>query len=167
MVVLGLIKNKSMKTFINIAIFIISTTIYSQDLEYLKKLDTIYIPYYGKANEKKYDIQTRIIPTNFKERSYTFKLDSIYLSFDHVQFIGWKKKNANIESETKKVKKAFLKKIKNKIISPDLLNQFDNDKINCDILSQIKVFYILDFIEKKRKVTLYEVAYMGHCSGLE
>ncbi|MEL1255383.1 hypothetical protein AAEO57_16450 [Flavobacterium sp. DGU38] len=150
-----------------IILFIISTNVFGQDFEYLKKLDTIYIPYHGKANEKKNDIQTRIIPTDFKEKSFAFTLDSIYLSFFHLEFKGWEKKDINVRSERKIVNKRFLKKNKDKIISPDLINQYDNEKINCEILTQNKVFYILDLTEKKRRVILYEVNYMGYCPGIE
>lgn len=142
-------------------------TFYSQNFENLKKLDTIYIPYHGKKNEKKHDIQTRITPTNFKEKSYTFDLSNENINFYHVQFKGWEKKDANIESEFRKVNKAFLKKNNLKIINPDSLNQYNSYEINCEIFTNDKVFYILDFTEKKRKIMLYEAIYMGHCPGVE
>ncbi|MXO06071.1 hypothetical protein [Flavobacterium sp. HBTb2-11-1] len=153
--------------FYLIMAFIISLNVFSQNLEYLKKLDTIYIPYYGKENEKKHNIQTRINPTDFKEKSFNFQLKNIFLSFFHVEFKGWEKKDTNIKSQRKILNKAFLKRIRNKIIMPELINQYNNEEINCEILAQNKVFYILDFTEKKRKIILYEVVYMGHCPEIE
>ena len=67
--------------------FIISLNVFSQNLEYLKKLDTIYIPYYGKENEKKHNIQTRINPTDFKEKSFNFQLKNIF--FSHSKIISF------------------------------------------------------------------------------
>lgn len=150
-----------------IIFFLISNFAFCQKVEDIKKLDTIYIVYHGKKNEKKHDIQTRITPTDFKEKSFAFSLDHIHLSFDHVEFKDWEKKDNNIKSERKVINKAFLKKIKNKVITPDGINQYNNDEINCGILTQNKVFYILDFTEKKRKTVLYEVNYIGHCPGIE
>ncbi|AOC95372.1 hypothetical protein BB050_02258 [Flavobacterium anhuiense] len=155
-----------MKNFSFIILFF-SFSIYSQDIDSLKKLDTIYIPYHGKENEKKHNIQTRIIPTDFREKSFNFQLKNIFLSFFHVEFKGWEKKDTNIKSQRKIVNKAFLKRIRNKIIMPELINQYNNEEINCEILAQNKVFYILDFTEKKRKTILYEVVYMGYCPAIE
>jgi len=40
-----------MKTILCTLIIFSIATIYSQNLEYLKKIDTIYIPYHGKQNK--------------------------------------------------------------------------------------------------------------------
>lgn len=117
--------------------------------------------------KKKHNIQTRIIPTDFREKSFNFQLKNIFLSFFHVKFKGWEKKDTNIKSQRKIVNKAFLKRIRNKIIMPESINQYNNEEINCEILAQNKVFYILDFTEKKRKIILYEVVYMRYCPAIE
>lgn len=149
-----------------IAIIFTSTTIYSQDSESLKKIDTIYIKFKGIKNEKKHNIQTHITPNNFDEKAFVIKLknDKGILQFDHVKYKNWEKKNADITSEIKKVNKLFLKKNKDKIISSKLLAQYNYQKIVCEILSRSKTLYIIDYTEKKeRNITLYEVILINYC----
>lgn len=152
-----------------IVILFTSTTIYSQDLEFLKKLDTIYIQFKGAKNEKKYAIQTRITTTDFNEKAYTFILNNKQnFYFEHAKFKSWKKKDANIVSEIKSVDRFFLRKIKNKIINIKDLKKYDNQVIACEIFSQLKTLYIIDYTQKKDKnITLYEVVSYNNCKILE
>ena len=71
-------------------------------------------------------------------------------------------------SEVRKVNKSFLKKNKNKIISTYLLDQFDYEEIVCEIFSQLKTIYIIDYTEKKQKeIVLYEVVLINYCPAYE
>ncbi|RKR04678.1 hypothetical protein C8C83_4011 [Flavobacterium sp. 90] len=151
-----------MKTFINIAIFILSTTIYSQDLQYLKKLDTIYIPFkQGKYNIK---IDYPEEKDGLKNRSYIFnykKNDSHYFDFEL-------KKNPNKILEIRKADKSFLRKNKKNIIKIKGLEKFDYQDIQCDLFTRLKTFYIIDFSEKKdRAYIIYRVTHINSCISRE
>lgn len=155
-----------MRTIIyTIAIFFTSLIIYSQDFEHLKKLDTIYIEFKDNKNEKKYSIQTRIQPTNFDERAYNFVVEDLWgLYFQHPKYKNWEKQEANIVSEVRKVNKSFLKKHKKDIIGIDFLKKYKSEDIVCEILTQLKILYIIDFTEKKKgNVKIYEVNSINVC----
>lgn len=150
-----------------IAAFFLTTVIYSQDFDYLKKADTLYIKFRGKENEKKYIIETRITPSNYEEKVYNFTLENKngLLHFEHSKYKNIEKKNANQVSEVRKVNKSFLKKNKKKIIDVYDLKEYKYDDIICQLFSPLKTFYIIDFTEKKkRNVTIYEVNCMNNCS---
>ena len=144
-------------------------TIYSQDFECLKKLDTIYIEFKGHKNEKKYSIQTQIQPINFNERAYNFAVqDKWELYFQHPKYKNWEKKEANIVSESRKVNKSFLKKYKKNIVRIDSLKKYTYNDIVCELFTQLKVFYIIDFTEKKKgDIMLYEVNCINYCPSIE
>lgn len=159
-----------MRTIIyTIAIFFTSLIIYSQDFEYLKKSDTIYIEFKGNKNEKKYSIQTRIQPTNFDERAYNFVVQNKWgLYFQHPKYKNWEKQDANITSEIRKVNKSFLKKHKKDIIGIDFFKKHEHNDIICELFTQLKVFYIIDFTEnKKGNVILHEVNCINYCPSIE
>ncbi|SFC55161.1 hypothetical protein [Flavobacterium phragmitis] len=97
-----------MKKILYVITILLSQTIFSQDFEYLKKVDTIYIKFKGCKNEKKYSIQTRVQPTNFDERAYNFLVkDKGYLYFQHQKYKNWYKKEENIVSEVRNVNRLF------------------------------------------------------------
>lgn len=155
-----------MKNFLfTITFYLISISIHSQNYNSLKESDTIYIIFKGKNNEKKYSIDTRIQPNNFDERAYNFVLPGKFgLYFQHPKFKNWEKKEANIVSEVKKVNKSFLKKNKKHIIGINFLKKYEQNDIICQLFTQLKVFYIIDFTEKKKgTVLLYEVNSMNFC----
>ena len=60
--------------FYTIAILLISQIMHCQNFDFLKNSDTLYIAFKGKKSEKKLDIQTRITPNNFNEKSFQFNL---------------------------------------------------------------------------------------------
>lgn len=160
-----------MKTILyTLTILFVSITGRSQEFEYLKKLDTIYIEFKGKKNEKKHSIQTRNEPQNFDERLYSFSLKKplIRLNFEHWKFINWKKKEANIVSEVRKVGTVFLKKHKKEIIKIRYLEKYNYDEIICKLFSPLKVLYIIDFTEEiKGNAILYEVNCINYCPIIE
>ena len=70
--------------------------------------------------------------------------------------------------ENKSIKKSFLKKNKEKIIEIDSLKKFDDQDIQCELFNRLKVFYIIDFSEKKgEKFKMYRVVFMRHCYAIE
>lgn len=153
-----------------IAILVIPITVYGQEFEFLKKMDTIYLEFKGMEKEKKYNIQTSLIPNNFYEIAFVLSLknNKLILNFEHVKYKNWEKKDANITSEVRKVNKLFLVKNKYRIISTNLLDRYDYEKIVCEILKSTKVFYIIDYTEKREKgITLYEVISLNLCKVME
>jgi hypothetical protein len=153
-----------------IAILVIPITGYCQEFEFLKKTDTIYLEFKGKEKEKKYNIQTSLIPNNFNEKAFVLSLKNkkLILNFEHVKYKNWEKKEAKITSEVRKVNKLFLKKNKSRIISTNLLDRYDHEQIVCEILRSTKVFYIIDYTEKREKgITLYEVISLNMCKIIE
>jgi hypothetical protein len=146
-------------------LLLFSIKLFSQNYNSLKESDTIYIEFKGKINERKYSIDTRIKPNNFDERAYNFVLPGkLALYFQHPEFKNWKKKDANIISEVRIVNKAFLKKNKEHIIGINFLKKYEQNDIICQLFTQLKVFYIIDFTEKKKgNVMLYEVNSMNVC----
>lgn len=152
-----------------IVAFLTSTIIYGQDFEYLKKSDTIYIEFKDRKNEKKDIIHSQITSNNFIERAYDFNLfDKQNFYFQYSTFKDWTKKEANIISEIRKVNKSFLKKHKKEIIRIDSLKEYKYNDIVCELFSQLKVFYIIDFTEKKKgNFMLYEVNCINYCPSIE
>lgn len=149
--------------------FFISTIIYSQNFECLKKLDTIYIEFKGRKNEKRDILHSRITSNNFLERAYDFTLaDKQHLNFQYSTFKNWEKKEANTVSEIRKVNKSFLKKHKKHIVRIDSLKKYAYNDIVCELFTQLKVFYIIDFTEKKKgDIMLYEVNCINYCPSIE
>ena len=155
-----------MKNFLlTITVYLLSISIHSQNYNSLIKSDTIYIEFKGKNNEKKYAIDTRIHSNNFDERAYSFVFPGkLALYFQHPQFKNWEKKDANIVSEIRDVNKSFLRKNKKQIIGLNFLKKHEQNDIICQLFTQLKVFYIIDFTEKKKgNVVLYEVNSMNVC----
>jgi hypothetical protein len=146
-------------------LLLFSIKLFSQNYNSLKESDTIYIEFKGKINERKYSIDTRIKPNNFDERAYNFVLPGkLALYFQHPEFKNWEKKDANIISEVRIVNKVFLKKNKEHIIGINFLKKYEQNDIICQLFTQLKVFYIIDFTEKKKgNVMLYEVNSMNVC----
>lgn len=148
-----------------IVTFLASSITYCQGFENLKKSDTIYIKFKGKKNEKKDIIHAQIQSNNFIERAYNFApFDKQNLSFQYSTFKNWDKKEANIVSEIRKVNKSFLKKHRKEIIGIDFFEKYKTEVIVCEILTQLKVLYIIDFTEKKKgEVKIYEVSSINIC----
>lgn len=146
-------------------LYFLSISIHSQNYDSLKESDTIYIEFKGKINERKYSIDTSFKPNNFDERAYSFVVPGkLALYFQHPEFKNWEKKDANIISEVRKVNKAFLKKNKEHTIGINFLKKHEQNNIVCQLFTQLKVFYIIDFTEKKKgNVILYEVNSMNVC----
>lgn len=151
---------KNMKYLYILALVFIGHVMYSQSYESIKKLDTIYIPY----REGKFNIKINYPEENngFKNRSYIFNYkkkndNSFYFEFDR-----------NKTSENRKIKKSFLKINKEKVVEIDSLKAFDYQDIQCELFNRLKIFYIIDFSEKKgRNIKMYRVIFMRHCNVFE
>ena len=64
----------------------------------------------------------------------------------------------------RKVNKSFLKKNKKHIIGIHFFKKYEQNNIICQLFTQLKVFYIIDFTEKKKgNIMLYEVNSMNVC----
>lgn len=143
-------------------IVLFTSSVYSQSYEHIKKLDTIYIPFREGKYNIKFDYPVEI--DGFKNRSYMFN----YKKKDEHGFDFEFKKNPSKIVETKKINKKFLKKNKEKIIEIDSLKKFDYQDIQCDLFNRLKIFYIIDFSEKKGKNSkMYRVVFMRHCIVFE
>ena len=132
-----------------------SYTMYSQSYEYIKKLDTLYIPF----REGKFDSKVNYPPekNGFKNREYTFKdkknNNKFYFELDR-----------NKISENMKVNKSFLRKNKRNIIKINDLKKFNYQDVACDLFNRLKIIYIVDFSEKKDKgIMLYRVMSLNLC----
>jgi hypothetical protein len=131
---------------------------YSQTYEYIKKLDTIYIPFRVGKFTSKIDFPEE--KNGFKNTEYIFMkndLDETTLSFEF-------DRNSDKILENRKVNKPFLKKIKKNIIEINSVKKFKNQDIACNLFCRDKIIYILDFSERKDKViTLHRVWYINYC----
>ncbi|WP_035647477.1 hypothetical protein [Flavobacterium sp. ASV13] len=147
-----------MKNFSIVIVLFISSCIYSQSYEQIKKLDTIYIPFKeGKYNVK---IDFPEEKDGFKNRRYVFndnKKNTYSFEF---------KKNANLTLEKEIINKSFLKRYKGKIVKIKSLEKFDDQDIQCELFNRSKVFYIIDFSENKKGIK-YRVIFMNMCNVRE
>ncbi|RKR04685.1 hypothetical protein C8C83_4018 [Flavobacterium sp. 90] len=133
---------------------------YSQDISYIKTLDTIYV----KFKEDK--LQTRFVfPDDykgFKERRYTINFSDDekkeFFKFFFTEYLNSEKREKGIKAEIKIVKKAFLKKHKEEIIGIDFFQKYGIIKSTYEAFEKCKVIYLIDMNEKKKgKINLYEV----------
>jgi hypothetical protein len=141
---------KYLYIYILICFFNIS---YSQSYEYIKKLDTIYIPF--KKSTFNIFIDYPEEENGFKNRRYILNY-----KMENVNTISFELDRKKLE-ENKKVKKSFFKKNKEKIIEIELLKNYDYQDIACVLFNRLKIIYIIDFSEKK--VMLYRVMSMNYC----
>ena len=133
---------------------------YSQDISYIKTLDTIYVKF------KKDKSQIRFIFPNdyqgFKERHYTINFvdngKKEFLKFFFVEYSSSEKREKKLKSEAKIVKKSVLKKHKNQTIDIDFFKKYGIIKSTYEAFEKCKVIYIIDKSEsKKGKLNIYEV----------
>lgn len=149
-----------MKYLYILTLVFLSHIMYSQSYKYIKKLDTIYIPFREGEFNIKIDYPEEI--NGFKNRSYIFNYkkkndNSFYFEFD-------RKRTA----ENRNIKKTFLKKNKKKIIEINSLKKFDYQDIQCELFNRLKIFYIIDLSEKKDDdIKMYRVIHINSCYSIE
>lgn len=156
------------RIFYTYAILLVTNLLLAQNLDHFEKSDTLYIPFKGKCSEKKYDIQTRSEVNDFSEKAFQFnmKKSKFILNFQYVKYKNPSKKEANITSERINVGKDFIQKHKNKILSISLLKQLSYAEIACEIFSQTKTLYVVDYTTKN-EIIIYEVNSMNYCPSIE
>lgn len=146
-----------------IILFLFSNFGFCQDIDNIKKLDTIYISFTKKKNSQK-----NVYTINYRDyRFYLKTKKNEYLLFekpDYKDSLSEKGRSflPRIEDES------FLKKHKNAIINVNFLKKLETDYIACELLSDFKTLYIVDMSESKRKkVVLYRVYLIYHCPVYE
>lgn len=156
-----------MKNLTILLFFCISNFINSQDIEDIKKLDTIYIEYNGeKSISRIIEVKDK---NGFTNRIYNFsslnqnKLNKNVLIFFH-KFKNSEKRNINQLSEIKIVNKNFIKKNRSKIIGKSFFSRYESCELEIKVLNDSKVFYLIDNLEsKKGKIHLFEVNATVYC----
>ena len=142
-----------MKKATFIIIFLYSIYNYGQDIEYIKKLDTVYVKFKKSVNQTKQGSQDY--------RFYTIRLgqisDKTCLYFTKPDF-----KDNSTETAKKYLprieKKSFLKKHKKDIIGIDFFEKYGIEKSTYEAISANSVIYIIDCDEQKNgKIMLYRV----------
>lgn len=141
---------------------LMGTILHAQSFDYLKKLDTIYIPF--RENEFNIKVNFPLEVDGFKNRRYIFNNQNKGENTFYFEF----KKNASKIVETKNISKRKFKQYKNKIVEINSLLQQDYQDIACNLFNQMKTIYIFDLSEKKCKnVKLYRVISINLCNSLE
>ncbi|OHT46814.1 hypothetical protein [Flavobacterium tructae] len=150
-----------MKTIL--ILFFISNFVFCQEVENIKKSDTVYIAFKKAKNTKK-----NIYTDNFRE--YIFSLDSKKNNqVEHLIFSKPDRKNSltdknNLVIDAKIENKSFLKKHSHNIIGVDFLKKFKEEYIVCELFSRSQIFYIVDFSESKKGNTkIYRVFLLNYC----
>jgi hypothetical protein len=143
-----------MKKSAFLTIFFCYSHSYAQDIEYIKKLDTVYIKFKKSVNQTKQG--------SADYRFYTIMLDKIQdegsLYFTKPDFKDNSKETAKKYS-LRVEKKSFLKKHKNDIVGIDFFQKYGIKKSTYDAFSANSVIYIIDYDErKKEKIALYRVS---------
>lgn len=123
-----------MKSIITIFILFINTYIFSQNIDKIKKADTIYIYF---KEDKNFQIYSKSSLTTKLHETYFF--NSIDKSWIYIQFIH----QSLYYGEEKKIKKSFLKKNKDLIISYDFLSKFNPIEAT-DLIGHKKKVYLID-----------------------
>ncbi|WP_310379337.1 hypothetical protein [Flavobacterium sp.] len=142
-----------MKKITFLIIFLCYSFGYGQDIEYIKKLDTVFVKFKKSVNQTKQGSQDY--------RFYTIRLgqisDRTCLYFTKPDF------NDNSTETAKKYlprieKKSFLKKHKKDIVGIDFFQKYGIEKSTYEAFSANSVIYIIDCDEQKNgKIMLYRV----------
>lgn len=148
-----------MKSVLVLVLVLINTSCFSQDLESIKKSDTIYI-YFNHGKHEKYSN----IGGTLDEKKIITYLYQYYL--DKENFINFISRNyrdfddllIGKKTDVKTVRKNFLRKNKEKILDIDFFINNGFDKVFSILYTTQKKIYIIDSKEiKGRNVILKEV----------
>ena len=145
---------------IHLLLLFFTSSVYCQDISYIKTLDTIFVNF----KEGKFQIKT-ILPVKSKgfQRWYIlyFKENEKreYLQFWVSEYPSSERREMNIKSDFRSVKKSYLKKHKKKILSIDFFKKYGIYKSTYEAFEKCKVIYIIDNSETKNEyIPLYEVS---------
>jgi hypothetical protein len=146
-------------------LLIFATSVYCQDISYIKTLDTIFV------NFKKDKFQTKIeLPKNnfeFYDRWYIINFEdfenknnvNVSLQFDYTIYPSSLRREMGIESDFRLVRKSYLKKHKKKVISIDFFKKYGIYRSTYEAFEKCKVIYIIDNSEcKNGYIPIYEVS---------
>lgn len=142
-----------MKKATFLIIFLCYTYSYGQDIEYVKKLDTVYVKFKKSVNQTKQG--------SLDYRFYTIRLDKItdqgFLYFTKPDFKDNSTETAKKYSPRIEMK-SFLKKHKKDIVGIDFFEKYGIEKSTYEAFSVNSVIYIIDCGEQKKgNITLYRV----------
>lgn len=124
-----------MKYSITIFILFINTYVFSQNTDKIKKADTVYVYF---KEDKTHQLFEKEVPW-IKNLYETYFFSTTDKSFLYMQFIH----QSVYYEEEKKVKKSFLKKNKDLIITHDYLSKF-NPVEATDLIGNKKKVYLID-----------------------
>lgn len=152
--------NKNIKKLI--ILLFISNFAFCQDIEHIRKLDTIYISF-----TKKEGLEKNVYTDNYRDYRFYLKTKenekTEYLLFEKPDRKNSLTEKGHPRIDTRIENKTFLKKHKEDIIDIDFFKKYDREFIACEIFGGFKTLYIIDFTEKKSKIVLYTVFSMNHC----
>ncbi|UQD55352.1 hypothetical protein [Flavobacterium sp. K5-23] len=143
-----------MKNLALIFIFLCYCPTYGQDIEYIKKLDTVYVKFKKSTNQTKEVVADyRFYTIRLGEVSERTSLYFIKPSFDEKATDQIKKYLPRTEN------KSFLKKHKNDIVGIDFFKKYGIIKSTYGAFSVNCVIYLIDCDEQKKgEITLYRVS---------
>jgi hypothetical protein len=150
-----------------IILFFISSFGFCQDVDSIKKLDTIYIVF-----TKKKGLVKNIYTFNYRDYRFYLKMRKNEIQ-EYLRFEKPDRKNSLTDKGHPRIDvrfedKSFLKKHKKEIINIDFLKKYEALYIACELLTDSKILYIIDFTEKKnKKIVLYSVNLIYHCPVYE
>lgn len=116
--------------------FTINNTIYAQDLNKFIKSDTIYI--FFKVSKDQHHHNTKI-----KEKNITKERDEYMFDYGNYHLFTFSPSNS-ISPEELKVKKSFIKRNKDVIVTYDFLKTY-NYKEATALLNKKKKVYLIDY----------------------
>ncbi|NQY28834.1 MAG: hypothetical protein HRT69_05105 [Flavobacteriaceae bacterium] len=159
-------------------------SVYSQDIESIKHSDTIYLFFKHKKGEVvnlgPNKINSRINRASYyrfilKDSSFNSPKTKTYFEFRRNNYLDFDDYSVNKLADVKVVKKCFLRKKKEQIVTLDFIKR-NMGSTKKEILSfyyevlnnRTKTFYLIDSNEiKKRKIILREVKWNIFSNDLE
>lgn len=133
---------------------------FSQDIEYIKTLDTVYVNFKEGKDQTKFVFSHNY--AGFQERRFEIHFldnkEEEYFVFYFRKYPNSERREKKIESDKKIVKKSFLRKHKKQIITVKFFKKNGIYKSTYEAFRKCKVIYIIDNSEtKKGQYNLYEV----------
>lgn len=142
-----------MKNLVFVLIFFNCINFYGQDINQLKKADTVYVYFKSGAGQVYYKEKTRT--ENLTYDNYFVSLKSN--PTNPVQFIHHYRFSPGVTT----TKKTFLKKNKNVILNYEFLNSLTLNEVNEFLVDKKKVYLIDEDDIAGNKIKLKEVKVLG------
>lgn len=140
---------------------------FCQNVESIKKLDTIYVSFTKTKGLKK-----NVYTDNYRDYHFSLQrennINQNYLLFEKPDRKNSLTDKGNPRIDKRIEDKSFLKKHKKEIIDINFLKKFDAQYLACELLSDRKTLYIIDFTENtKGDLVLYRVNLVYLCPVYE